>query len=87
MATTLLRRQLAGASKRLTASTSSSSWSARRPLSGSAALLQAEHAPRTSGRDVFDTHVVEDLHGVPATEILVETGTRRDAQMRHFTGE
>ena len=39
------------------------------------------------GKNVFDTHTVEDLHGMHATEILAEAGTAREAKMRHFTGE
>jgi hypothetical protein len=34
----------------------------------------------------FDYHVVEDLQGMSAQEILAEPGTREDAKMRHFTG-
>jgi len=37
-------------------------------------------------QNVFDTHIVEDLHGMTAAEILAETGTRKDSKMRHFTG-
>ena len=36
---------------------------------------------------MFDTHTVEDLQGMHAADILAETGTRKDAQMRHFTGK
>ena len=36
---------------------------------------------------MFDHHTVEDLHNMSATEVLAETGTRKDAQMRHFTGK
>ena len=36
---------------------------------------------------VFDTHTVEDLHGLSAADILAESGSaRHDSQMRHFTG-
>jgi NADH dehydrogenase (ubiquinone) Fe-S protein 2 len=35
---------------------------------------------------VFDHHTVEDLQHMTAAEVLAETGTRKDAQMRHFTG-
>ncbi|KAI0685072.1 NADH dehydrogenase I, D subunit [Cytidiella melzeri] len=85
MATTLLRRQLARASPRLAASTSTPSFAARRTLSNTAAP-KAEPVLTQSGKPVHETHIAEDLHGMPATEILLETGTRRDAQMRHFTG-
>jgi hypothetical protein len=36
---------------------------------------------------VFNRHIAEELQGVSASEILAESGTRKDAQMRHFTGE
>jgi NADH dehydrogenase (ubiquinone) Fe-S protein 2 len=39
------------------------------------------------GKNVFKRHIAEDLQGVSASEILAESGTRKDAQMRHFTGE
>ena len=95
MASTLLRRQLARA-QRLPSSTFTSSKplslfidTARRHLSRSAAL-QAEAATAATtrgGKSVFDTHTVEDLHGMHASEILAETGSREEAQLRHFTGE
>lgn len=95
MASTLLRRQLARA-QRLPSSTFNSSRpslllpdTARRHLSRSAAV-QAEAAAATTTRgakSVFDTHTVEDLHGMHASEILAETGSRAEAQLRHFTGE
>ncbi|KIN93269.1 hypothetical protein M404DRAFT_528874 [Pisolithus tinctorius Marx 270] len=40
---------------------------------------------QTSKNNVFDTHTVEDLHGLSASEILAETGTRADTKLRHFT--
>ena len=92
MASTLLRRQLARAPSRITSRTCAPTLSARRPLS-STSVVQAEDitdpkvSARTQGaRSVFDTHTVEDLHGMSAADILLETGTRRDTQMRHFTG-
>lgn len=92
MASTLFRRQLARVPRLATASPSSSSsslLSTRRHLSGSAVVQAEPAAPaQTAGaKNVFDTHTVEDLHGMHATEILAETGTRRDAQLRHFTGK
>ncbi|KAI0778633.1 NADH-ubiquinone oxidoreductase [Trametes elegans] len=90
MASTLFRRQLARV-PRLTPSPSSASLlstaAARRHLSGSAAAHAepAASAQTTGGKNVFETHTVEDLHGMHASEILAETGTRRDAQLRHFT--
>ncbi|KAJ3540009.1 hypothetical protein NM688_g6285 [Phlebia brevispora] len=92
MASTLLRRQLARTPSKLAPGVCLPTLGARRTLSSTPAVFQAEDvsdpraAARTTGaRGVFDTHTVEDLHGIPASDILLETGTRRDAQMRHFT--
>ncbi|TCD70111.1 NADH:ubiquinone oxidoreductase 49kD subunit [Steccherinum ochraceum] len=97
MASTLFRRQLTRSSPRLptssipSGSSVSSLLASRRNISSSTAL-QAEPssdpsagARSTGAKNVFDTHTVEDLHGMHASEILAETGTRKDAQMRHFT--
>lgn len=35
----------------------------------------------------LDVHTVEDIHHLTAEEALAETGTRRDATLRHFTGK
>lgn len=96
MASTLLRRHLTRASPRIPTSSpitpSASLLASRRHISNTASL-QAEPASdpsagarSTGAKNVFDTHTVEDLHGMHASEILAETGTRKDAQMRHFTG-
>ena len=92
MASSLLRRQLARAPTRL-ATAPSRTVLPRRSLSGTAALLQAEPvtdpkaAAQTAGvKNFLDLHTVEDLHGIHASEILAETGTRKHSQMRHFTG-
>lgn len=94
MASAILRRQLSRAPRQLASTTGHPSLASRH-ISKSA-LVHAEPLrdpsdPRTGtqsrgARGVFDTHTVEDLHGMHASEILVETGTRKDAQMRHFTG-
>jgi NADH dehydrogenase (ubiquinone) Fe-S protein 2 len=78
MASTLLRRQLALPTRSLL-----------RSFSSSVASRQPEVVqPGTNGaKNVFQTHTVEDLHGMSAAEILTETGTRADAKFRHFTGE
>ena len=87
----MLRRHMARAATRLFVPSFKPSF-ASRALSGTPALFQAEPvaenvSPQTaSGRNVLDTHTVEDLHGMTASDILLETGTRKDAQMRHFTG-
>ncbi|PSS29739.1 hypothetical protein PHLCEN_2v2887 [Hermanssonia centrifuga] len=93
MASAILRRQLSRAPRQLASTTGHPSLASRH-ISKSA-LVHAEPLrdpsdPRTGtqsrgARGVFDTHTVEDLHGMHASEILVETGTRKDAQMRHFT--
>ncbi|KAF9518787.1 hypothetical protein BS47DRAFT_1370947 [Hydnum rufescens UP504] len=41
------------------------------------------HRPQT--KSPMDVHAVEDIHHLTAEEALRETGTRRDATMRHFT--
>ena len=84
LASQLLRRNIARAP----------SAAARRFISRSPAAAAAEptstgggrpgFAP--SGRSVFDTHTVEELQGMSAKDILHETGSRKDSQMRHFTG-
>lgn len=91
MASTLLRRQLARA-PRLVPSSSSITPLLSRQLS-STPLVKAQPAEdpsagaRTLGaKNVFQAHTVEDLQGLPHTDVLTETGTRRDAEMRHFTG-
>lgn len=35
----------------------------------------------------LDVNTVEDIHHLSAAEALAETGTRRDATLRHFTGK
>jgi NADH dehydrogenase (ubiquinone) Fe-S protein 2 len=82
MASVLLRRQLARnisvINRRLLSSTSS-------------VLAQvAPQGPTTATRDTkneFKRHIAEDLQGISASDVLAESGTRKDAQMRHFTGE
>lgn len=48
------------------------------------AAAQGQSATTPGGKS---RHIAEDLQGVSASEILAESGTRKDAQMRHFTGE
>ncbi|KAH7923796.1 NADH-ubiquinone oxidoreductase [Leucogyrophana mollusca] len=81
MAASLLRRTLAKSSPLLR--------TRARAFSTTPATLnvQVEDSARTTGaRNVFESHTVEDLHGMSAAEILTETGTRADAKLRHFTG-
>ena len=88
MASTLLRRQLARTPNRI-ATAPTRHILPRRTLSSTAALLQAEHVNNTQAsgpKSGLELYTVEDLHGMHASEILAETGTRKDAQMRHFTG-
>jgi NADH dehydrogenase (ubiquinone) Fe-S protein 2 len=77
MASVLLRRQLAR----------NISFSNRRLFSSTSSVL-AQAAPQgDGGRNAFNKHIAEGLQGVSASEILAESGTRKDAQMRHFTGK
>ena len=87
MASALLRRQLA---HRIALP--------RRCLFSSTSSVLAQAAPQSSqsttsssttpgGKNAFNRHIAEELQGVSASEILAESGTRKDAQMRHFTGE
>ena len=81
MASALLRRQLArniGLSHRRFLSRSSPALA----QSTSQDPTTATHARRSA----YAKHIAEDLQGVTASEILAESGTRKDAQMRHFTG-
>ena len=98
MASTLLRRQLARAHPRIASPSLSHSPSrlapSIRPLSSTPVARLAEPhqdpaagARSTGARNVFETHTVEDLQGMHAADILAETGSRKEAQMRHFTGE
>ncbi|KAH7914532.1 NADH-ubiquinone oxidoreductase 49 kDa subunit mitochondrial precursor [Hygrophoropsis aurantiaca] len=94
MASSILRRTLASSAKPTRTFSSPISTCRARTFSSTVARCQGqaqvdgeESALKTTGaRNVFDTHTVEDLHGMTATEILSETGTRADAKLRHFTG-
>jgi NADH dehydrogenase (ubiquinone) Fe-S protein 2 len=93
MTSTLLRRQLARTSHRLASTSALPSLAARRAISSTTVRRYAnpvddvDQAPKTaSGRKVIDTHIAEDLQGMHAADILAETGSRPEAQMRHFTG-
>lgn len=94
MASTLLRRQLARAPRLVPSSSTLSSPAllARRQVS-STPQTNAQHAEQpsmgarsTGAKNVFEAHTVEDIKNIPHVDILAETGTRRDAEMRHFTG-
>ena len=80
MASTMLQRQLCSRSPRLF----------QRSLSSTSAVRQLSPAQQTAQttaeKGVFDTHIVEDLQGIHASEILAETGSRKEAKIRHFTG-
>jgi len=80
MASTMLRRQLCSRFPRIP-QRSLSSTSAVRQLS------QAQQAAQTTGaKNVSETHTVEDLQDMHASDILAETGSRKEAKIRHFTG-
>ena len=83
MASVLLRRQLA---RKIALP--------RRCLFSSTSSVLAQAAPQgqtttppPGGKNAYNRHIAEELQGVTASEILAESGTRKDAQMRHFTGE
>lgn len=44
-------------------------------------------AESSETRPPVQAHSVEELHHLSAEEILKETGSRKEASMRHFTGE
>ena len=91
MASALLRRRLAhnpglAQQRRLFSSTFSVLAQAAPQGQGSSPTnTTATTAP--GGSNAFNRHIAEGLQGVSASEILAESGTRKDAQMRHFTGE
>lgn len=66
------------------ASAASASGLLRRNISGSSVLAQP--AAESATKNVFDYHVVEDLHGITAEELLADQIGRRESKMRHFTG-
>ncbi len=82
MASALLRRQLArniGLSHHRFLSSSS--------LALAQSASQGPTNATNSGKSAYAKHIAEDLQGISASEILAESGTRKDAQMRHFTSE
>ncbi|KAF9780920.1 nife hydrogenase-like protein [Thelephora terrestris] len=47
---------------------------------------KTQQAAKTAGaKNVFDSHTVEDLHGMHASDILAESGSRKEAKVGHFT--
>jgi len=88
------RRQLLSTSARasLAAPTEDDIFRSGRPTPEQEAQMKRE----MSENDLFkpqrissalDVHTVEDIHHLTAEQALAETGTRRDATLRHFTGE
>ncbi|KAI9454899.1 NADH-ubiquinone oxidoreductase [Lactarius psammicola] len=83
MASALLRRQLAR----------NIGLSHHRFISRSSLALAQSASPEGpttathGGKSTYAKHIAEDLQGISASEILAESGTRKDAQMRHFTSE
>ena len=94
----ILRRQFARASRplisqRLSARCLSTSTARKaEPARASASAerresaLSSAQAQGESSKSFTDFHTVEDLQGMTALDLLSETGTRKDGQMRHFTG-
>lgn len=80
MASTMLRRQLCSCYPKIF----------KRSLASTSALRQLSPAQKgaqtTGAKNIFDTHTVEDLQGMHASDILAETGSRKEAKIRHFTG-
>jgi hypothetical protein len=91
MASALLRRQLAhkiALPRRCLFSSTSSVLTQAAPQNQSSSTTSSTTAtPGGGGKNVYNRHIAEELQGVTASEILAESGTRKDAQMRHFTGE
>ncbi|KAN0121631.1 NiFe hydrogenase-like protein [Russula decolorans] len=89
MASALLRRQLAHKialpRRCLFSSTSSVLAQAAPQRSQSTTSSTTSSTTTPGGKNVFNRHIAEELQGVSASEILAESGTRKDAQMRHFT--
>lgn len=82
MASTLLRRQLRLARPQRCFSVYRPRYQVTEHHDGNPAT-----AGTLPGGSAFDRpHTVEDLHDMHAVDILSETGTRKDASMRHFTG-
>jgi hypothetical protein len=50
------------------------------------AEIEAGGVPPSKSFSPLDVHTVEDIHHLTAEEALAETGTRRDAVLKHFTG-
>ena len=90
MASALLRRQLAhkiALPQRCLFSSTSSVLAQAAPQSQSSSTTNTTTATPPGSKKAFNRHIAEELQGVSASEILAESGTRKDAQMRHFTGE
>jgi hypothetical protein len=88
MASALLRRQLAhkiALPRRCRLFSSASSVLAQAAPQQSQSTTTT--TPTPGGKNVYNRHIAEELQGISASEILAESGTRKDAQMRHFTGE
>jgi len=88
MASALLRRRLAhnaGLARQRRLFSSTFSVLAQAAPQGQGSSPTTATAP--GGSNAFNRHIAEGLQGVSASEILAESGTRKDAQMRHFTGE
>lgn len=48
--------------------------------------MSGQGARKPKSVSPLDVNTVEDIHHLTAAEALAETGTRRDATLRHFTG-
>ncbi|KAG6826522.1 NADH:ubiquinone oxidoreductase 49kD subunit [Tricholoma furcatifolium] len=81
MASSMLLRSIARSARPSVASTSRL---LTRNITSTPATL-AESAVETKPKNPFDYHVVEDLHGMAAAEILADQVGRQESKMRHFT--
>ncbi|KAG6891621.1 NADH:ubiquinone oxidoreductase 49kD subunit [Termitomyces sp. T32_za158] len=79
MASSLLFRSIARSAR------ASTSRLLRREISSSSVLAQAQPTTESATKNVFDYHVVEDLHGITAEELLADQIGRKESKMRHFT--
>ncbi|KAG6855565.1 hypothetical protein H0H87_000911 [Tephrocybe sp. NHM501043] len=82
MATSILLRSLTRSARPSVASTSRL---LQRNISSSSVLAQAEPTTEAATKNVFDYHMVEDLHGISAAELLADQTGRKESKMRHFT--
>ena len=91
MTSSLLFRAASRSSPSSIGSTVSRLSGLRRGFHSAPARQQAQPVPvlehESNIKSPFEYHTVEDLQGLTAKEILAESGSAKDAQIRHFTGK